>query len=179
VQPVVLVEHGGELAGQESAALLTAGGVGAAEYVQDRLDDRGPVGAEPAKDLGGDPCAFADQAEQEVFGAHIVVAQPSGFTIGQVQHLFGSGCERRLPGRRCGAAADDLLGLSPGLGRAYAQSGKDLSRDAVVDAEQAGCPPGGFGRQAELLLAGTDLPGGTGAPEGPPIVQFGRLDRVA
>jgi hypothetical protein len=38
VQPVVLVEHGGELAGQESAALLTAGGVGAAEYVQDRLD---------------------------------------------------------------------------------------------------------------------------------------------
>jgi hypothetical protein len=55
VQPVVLVEHRGELAGQQSAALLAPGRVGAAEHVHERLDDRGPVGAEPVQDLGGDP----------------------------------------------------------------------------------------------------------------------------
>jgi hypothetical protein len=44
VQPVVLVEHRGELAGQESAALLAVDRVGAAEHVHERLDDRGPVG---------------------------------------------------------------------------------------------------------------------------------------
>ncbi len=65
------------------------------------------------------------------------MAQPFGFTVGQVQHLFGSGCERRLPGRRCGAAADDLLDLRPDFGRAHAQAGQDLGRGPVVDAEQA------------------------------------------
>ena len=137
VQPVVLVEHGGELGGEGRAALLTAGGVGTAEHVQERLDDPGPVGAEPAKDLGCEPFTLADQAKQEVFGAHIVVTKPFGFTVGQFQHFLGSGSERWLPGRRCGTAADDLFDLRPGLGRAHAKAGEDLGRDTVAGLEQA------------------------------------------
>ena len=50
--------------GEEGAALLTASGLGAAEQAQDGLDDAGPVGAEPACDLGCDPVTLADQAKQ-------------------------------------------------------------------------------------------------------------------
>jgi hypothetical protein len=82
VQPLVLVEYGRELAGEQSAALVTAGGVGTAEHVQYGLDDVGPVGAEPAKDLGREPCTLADQAEQQMLGADVVVAKSRRLGLG-------------------------------------------------------------------------------------------------
>jgi len=83
VQPVVLVEHGGELAGEGYAGLLTAGGVGAAEHVQENLDDAGPVGAEPAKDLVCEPFTFTDRAEQQMLGTDVIVAKARCLGLGQ------------------------------------------------------------------------------------------------
>jgi hypothetical protein len=46
VQPLALLKHGGELAGEKGAELLTPIRIAAAEHVQDSRGDAGAVGPE-------------------------------------------------------------------------------------------------------------------------------------
>jgi hypothetical protein len=69
------------------------------------------VGAELDEHLGGDALALADEAEQDVLGADVVVAQLQRLAQGQLEHLLGARGEGDVTGGRLLALADDLLHL--------------------------------------------------------------------
>ena len=47
------------------------------------------VDAHRFQNFGCNPCAFANQAEQNLLGAHKVVPKPSSFLLGKHDHLDG------------------------------------------------------------------------------------------
>jgi hypothetical protein len=120
--PAELVEHerarrgllagaAGGGAGLLAAALgATRAGV-AREQLDDLLADPRQVGAQLHQDLGGDALALADQPEQDVLGADVVVAELEGLSQRQLQDLLGPGGEGDVAARRRTALADDLLDL--------------------------------------------------------------------
>jgi len=57
------------------------------------------AGAEPFQDLGGDGLPFLHQAEEEVLGPDVVVAQLPGLLDGQLQDPLGLRGEGDLPER--------------------------------------------------------------------------------
>ena len=73
--------------------------------------DAGQVGAQLDQDLGGDALALADQAEEDVLGADVVVAELERLAQRQLEDLLGARRERDVPGGRRAALADDLLDL--------------------------------------------------------------------
>jgi 3',5'-nucleoside bisphosphate phosphatase len=89
--------------------------------------------------LGRDPVALADEAEQDVLGADVVVAHGQRLTQRELEHLLGPRRNRDVPGRRPLAVTDDLLDLLPHGVQADPQRLERLGRDtsALVDeAEQ-------------------------------------------
>ena len=110
-----LVEHqarrrsglaGGAGAGGGRLLALVAG-----EQLDDLLADPVEVGAELDEHLGGDALALADQPEQDVLGADVVVAELQRLAQRQLEHLLGPRRERDVPARRLLTLADDLLDL--------------------------------------------------------------------
>jgi hypothetical protein len=71
----------------------------AVEQLDDLLANPGEVGAEPAQHLGGDAFALADQAEQQMLSADVLVAKLQCFRQGQLQGPFRPRGERNMPGR--------------------------------------------------------------------------------
>ena len=96
-----------------------------------------PVGAQLHQHLRGHPVALADEAEQDVLGADVVVAKGLRFGQAQLQHLLGLRRERDVPGRRVLALADDLLDLLPQGIQADPQRLQRLRPDAVALADEA------------------------------------------
>ncbi len=84
----------------------------AGQQLDDLLAHPGEFGAELHQHLGGDALALTDQAEQNVLGADVVVAELQRLTQGELQHLLGTRRERDVPRRRLLALADDLLDLA-------------------------------------------------------------------
>ena len=97
---------GGAGAGGGRLLALVAG-----EQLDDLLADPVEVGAELDQHLGGDALTLADQPEQDVLGADVVVAELQRLAQRQLQHLLGPRRERDVPARRLLALADDLLDL--------------------------------------------------------------------
>ena len=121
------------LAGALGAA---AGALVAGQQLDDLLADAGQVGAELDEHLGGDALALADQAEEDVLGADVVVAELQRLAQRQLEDLLGARRERDVPGRRRAALADDLLDLAAhGLER-DAQALERLGRDAFALVDQ-------------------------------------------
>ena len=146
-------------------ALAAPGGaLVAGEELDDLLADAGQVGAELDEDLGGDALALADQAEQDVLGADVVVAELQRLAQRQLEDLLGAGGEGDVPGRRRAALADDLLDLAAdGLERdAEALEGLGGDAFALVDqAEQDVLGPDvAVVEQARFLLGEDDDPAG-------------------
>ena len=109
----------------------------AVEQLDDLLADPVEVGAELDQHLGGDALALADQAEQDVLGADVVVAELQRLAQRQLQHLLGPRRERDVPGRGLLALADDLLDLlADGLER-DAERLQGLGGDAFALVDQA------------------------------------------
>ena len=76
--------------GAGGPALGAAGGaLVARQQLDDLLADPGQVGAELDEDLGGDALALADEAEQDVLGADVVVAELQGLAERQLEDLLG------------------------------------------------------------------------------------------
>ena len=69
------------------------------------------VGAELLQHLRGDALALADQPEQDVLGADVVVAELQRLAQRELEHLLGAGRERDVSGRGGLALSDDLLDL--------------------------------------------------------------------
>ena len=136
----------------------------AGQQLDDLLADARQVGAELDEHLGGDALALADQAEQDVLGADVVVAQLEGFAQRQLEDLLGPRGERDVPGRRRAALADDLLDLvAHGLQR-DAEALEGLGGDALTLVDEAeqdvlGADVGVV-EQARFLLGEDDDPAG-------------------
>ena len=93
---------------------------------------RRQIGAELDEHLRGDALALADEAEQDVLGADVVVAELQRLAQRQLEHLLRSRRERDVPGRRRAALADDLFDLvADGLER-DAQALERLGGDAFT-----------------------------------------------
>ena len=88
------------------AGALTAS-AGAGEHPDDLIADLLGVGVEVEQDACGDALVLADQPEQDVLGADVVVAQREGLAQRQLQDLLGARRERDLAGGDLLAGADD------------------------------------------------------------------------
>ena len=88
-----LVQHRG------LRALLRAGIVLVAEEGERLLAHLVEPGAEGLEDLGGDRLPLLHEAEEQVLGADIVVAELARLLDGELQHALGLGRERHLAER--------------------------------------------------------------------------------
>src|SRR4051794_34159618 len=181
-----LVEHEGAR-GRPLGLALSHTGAGllaalatlvAGEQLDDLLADLVELRAELDEDLGGDALALADQAEQDVLGADVAVAELERLAERVLEDLLRAGREGNVAGRGLLPLADDLLDLGPdrferdverfeGLrGDAFAfvdQTQEDVLGPDVVVVEQA-CfllrednhPPGPVGEPFEHVLLLTD-----------------------
>jgi hypothetical protein len=80
--------------------LALLGALVAGEQLDDLLAHTREVCAELDQHLSGDALALADEAEQDVLGADVVVAQLQRLAQRQFQNLLGARGERDVPGRR-------------------------------------------------------------------------------
>ena len=112
-------------------------GLVAVEQLDDLLADPVQVGAELDQHLGGDALALADQAEQDVLGADVVVAELQRLAQRELQDLLGTRGERDVAGRRLLALADDLLDLLADGLEGDAERLHRLGGDALALVDQA------------------------------------------
>ena len=116
-----LVEHeGAALGGLALAAragparrLLAAGRtLVSRQELDDLLAHARQVGAELHEHLCGHSFALTDEAEEDVLGADVVVAELEGLTQRELEDLLGTRRERDVPRRRLPTLTDDLLDLA-------------------------------------------------------------------
>ena len=101
-----------------AAGLALAAAAGTGQHADDLVADLLGVGVEVEQDAGGDALVLAHEAEQDVLGADVVVAQAQRLAQRQLEHLLGARRERDLPGGDLLAGADDAHDL-----RAHALDG--------------------------------------------------------
>src|SRR5690606_27947942 len=94
-----------------AARLALAAPAGTGEHADDLVADLLGVGVEVEEDARGDALVLAHEAEQDVLGADVVVAERERLAQRQLEHLLGAGGERDLTGGGLLALADDLLDL--------------------------------------------------------------------
>ena len=145
------------------AGLLLA--LEAAEQLDHLLADAVEVGAELLQHLGGDALALADQAEQDVLGADVGVAELQRLAQRQLEHLLGARGEGDVAAGRLLALADDLLDLrAHGLERDV-EALQSLGGDALALVDQAEQdvlgPDVVVGEHAGLFLGQHDHPPGS------------------
>ena len=87
--------------------ILTAAPGRARQRAHDFVADLFGLGVEVEQNTGRDTFVFADQAEQDVLCADVVVAQRQGLAKGQLEDLLGARREGDLPGRHLFAGAHD------------------------------------------------------------------------
>ena len=93
--------------------LLAAAGPG--EHADDLVADLLGIGVEVEEDARRDALVLAHEAEQDVLGADVVVAERESLAERELQHLLRARRERDLPARHLVALADDARHLGPHL----------------------------------------------------------------
>ena len=93
-----------------------------------------PKGLEHA---GGDPALFAHEAEQEVLGADVVMAEPTRLINGELDDLLGTWREADLANDGAFATADDELHRLADLGQLDVEVLEDLRRNPLALADKA------------------------------------------
>src|SRR5690606_14067948 len=83
----------------------------AGEQLDDLLANPVEVGAELHENLGGNALALADEAEQNVLGSDVVVAELQRLAQSQLEHLLGARREGDVAGRLLLTLTDDVLHL--------------------------------------------------------------------
>ena len=95
------------------------------------------IGSPPHEHLGCHPFALADQPEEDVFGADVVVAELERLAQGQFEDLLGPRGERDVARRFSAPPADDLLDLVADRPERDAQRVQSLGGDALAFVDQA------------------------------------------
>ncbi len=125
---------------------------------------RDEVGAELHEHLRGDAFALADQPEQDVLGADVVVAELQRLAQRELEDLLRAGRERDVARRRGAAVADDLLDLRAHGFERDAERLERLGRDALALVDQSEQDVLGADvvvvEQARLFLREDDHPAG-------------------
>ena len=103
----------------------------------DLVADLVEVHAERLEDAGGDALALADEAEEQVLGADVVVAEPARLVDRQLDDPLGSRRQADLADDRPIAATDDELDRRPDLGQLDVHVLEDARGDALALADQA------------------------------------------
>mmetsp|Transcript_45739 Transcript_45739/g.145747 ORF Transcript_45739/g.145747 Transcript_45739/m.145747 type:complete len:311 (+) Transcript_45739:3144-4076(+) len=134
----VLLERGGLVAA--GAAAGTGAGAHSLSGLAHHADNLGAnlrgVGPKVLEHAGGHALALAEEAEEEVLGADIVVAELPGLLERELEHALGAGGEGDLHSDEAGAAADDLLDLHAGLLEVDAHRLEHLGSDASALANE-------------------------------------------
>ena len=127
----------GRLAG--ALRLLGAGPGGRAlrQDADDLVADLVEVDAERLEDAGGDALALADEAEEQVLGADVVVAEPAGLVDGELDDALRARGEPDLADDRPVAATDDELDGGPDLGELDVHVLEDPRGDTLALADEA------------------------------------------
>lgn len=106
----------------------------------DQLKDRLPHGARIGSQAGEHPngCAlpFTEQAEEQVLGSDVVVAELVRLPQRQLEHFLHSGRERRRSGGRARVSADQLLDVATGARQCDAELHQGAGRRTLVVGEQ-------------------------------------------
>src|SRR5207248_204569 len=97
------------LARRTTLALLPPAGAG--EHADDLVANLLGVGVEVEQDPSGDTLVLADEAEQDVLGADVVVSERQRLAQRELQHLLRARRERDLAGRNLVALPDDACDL--------------------------------------------------------------------
>ena len=118
-------------------ALLAARRLVAGQQLDDLLADPRQVGTQADQHLGRHALALADQAEEHVLGADVVVAELQGLAQRQLQDLLGPGRERRGAGRGRPGRADRLLHLLAHCFQADPEGLERLGRHALTLVDEA------------------------------------------
>ena len=111
--------------------------LGARQQLDHLLADPAGVSAQLDEHLRGDAVVLADQAEQDMLGADVVVAQLQRLAQRQLKHLLDPRSERDMPGRCLLALAGDLPDVLADRLQADPQRLKGLGGDALALADQA------------------------------------------
>ena len=110
---------------------------GARQQLDHLLADPAGVSAQLDEHLGGDALALADQAEQDVLGADVVVTELQRLPQRQLQDLLGARSEGDVPGRSLLALAGDPPDVLADRLQADPQRLQRPGGDAVALADQA------------------------------------------
>jgi hypothetical protein len=105
--------------------------------LEDLLADAVEVGAQLHEDLGGDALALADEPEQDVLGADVVVAELQRLAQAQLEDLLGARREGDVAAGGLLALADDLLHLLAHGVQGDAEGLHRLGGDALPLVDQA------------------------------------------
>ena len=122
------------------ARLVSCGGRRRArlrQHPDDLVADLVQVDAQRLQDARGDALALADEAEQQVLRADVVVAQPTGLVDGQLDDALGARREPDLAHDRPIAAADDELDGGADLGQLDVHVLEHARRDTLALADEA------------------------------------------
>ena len=92
---------------------------------------------ERLEDAGGDPLALADEAQQQVLRADVVVAEAARLVDGQLDDPLGARRQADLADDRAIAATDDELDGGPDLGQLDVHVLEDARGDALALADEA------------------------------------------
>jgi hypothetical protein len=108
----------------------------ATQKLNDLLAHTRQIRAEFHEDLGGDALTLANQAEEDVLGADVIVAELQRLAERQLKHLLRAGREGDVAGRRAAAVANDLFDLGAhGLQR-DTEGFQRLRRDTLTLVDQ-------------------------------------------
>ena len=108
----------------------------AGEHADDLVADLLGVGVEVEQDAGGDALVLADEAEQDVLGADVVVTQGEGLAQSQLEHLLRTRREGNLAGGHLLAGADDADNLGAHTLDGDVQGLEDPSGQSLLFAEE-------------------------------------------
>ena len=124
--------------GLARALRLLGGARGGAlrEDADDLVADLVQVHAQALQHAGGDALALADEAQQEVLGADVVVAEAAGLVDGQLDHAFRTRREPHLADDRAVPSPDDELDRGPDLRQLDVHVLEHAGRDALALAHQ-------------------------------------------
>ena len=114
-----------------------AGGRALRQDADDLVADLVEVDPERLEDTGGDPLALADEAEEQVLRADVVVAEAAGLVDGELDDALGARRQPDLADDRPVAATDDELDGGPDLGQLDVHVLEDARGDALALADQA------------------------------------------
>ena len=120
--------------GGRARARLAAARAG--EHADDLVPDLFRIRVEVEQDARGDALVLAHEAEEDVLGADVVVAEREGFAQRQLEDLLGARRERNLARGDLVALADDARDLGADLLHGDVERLEDAGGEALLLAEQ-------------------------------------------